>query len=556
MNLMRFLLRSARGMVLLTALVAALSGACNAGLIALVNTALNRAGHAGSTLLWGFIALGLGKLLNNLLSQVLLIRFSQGLIARLRQDLVRKILTVPLRHLEEIGTPRLMVALTEDVLAITQALLGMPAFGVNVAILLGGAAYLTWLSWKVLLALCGFILCGFCGYRLLIRRGFHRLNLAREVEDHLFSHFRGLTEGIKELKLHRNRRRAFLSRNIQTTTDAYRRHNVAAELHFIIADNWSHLLFYSMIGFILFLLPLHDHITPQAMTGYIVTTLYLMGPLAGVMGSLSVFGRANVALQKVEQLGALLTAHATDESAVGLPEPPTTFKQLDLLGVTHSYHRESEDSHFVLGPIHLTFHAGEVVFLVGGNGSGKTTLAKLITGLYPPETGAIHLDGTPITNQNRDDYRQLFSAVFADFHLFDSLLGMETPNLDAQARHYLTQLHLHHKVKVRNGTLSTTALSQGQRKRLALLTAYLENRPFYLFDEWASDQDPLFKEIFYTQLLPELKARGKTVLVITHDDKYFHRADRFLKLDYGKLVHEDSAEAPLTEPELEVCHER
>jgi putative ATP-binding cassette transporter len=88
---------------------------------------------------------------------------------------------------------------------------------------------------------------------------------------------------------------------------------------------------------------------------------------------------------------------------------------------------------------------------------------------------------------------------------------------------------------VRDGVLSTVDLSQGQRKRLALMTAYLEDRPIYLFDEWAADQDPVFKEVFYLALLPELKARGKTVIVISHDDHYFHVADRILKLDYGKI---------------------
>jgi putative ATP-binding cassette transporter len=91
---------------------------------------------------------------------------------------------------------------------------------------------------------------------------------------------------------------------------------------------------------------------------------------------------------------------------------------------------------------------------------------------------------------------------------------------------------------VREGAFSTLALSQGQRKRLALLTAYLEDRPIYLFDEWAADQDPQFKEIFYHHLLPELRARNKTVLVITHDDRYYDVADRLIKLDYGKLVYD------------------
>jgi putative pyoverdin transport system ATP-binding/permease protein len=158
------------------------------------------------------------------------------------------------------------------------------------------------------------------------------------------------------------------------------------------------------------------------------------------------------------------------------------------------------------------------------------------------------VDGRAIIDANRDDYRQLFSAVFSDFYLFDSFIGLNGDNLDAQAQTYLRQLHLDRKVKVNGSKLSTIYLSQGQRKRLALLTAYLEDRPFYLFDEWASDQDPQFKEIFYRQLLPDLKARGKTVLVITHDDGYFSCADRLVKLDYGQVAYEKNLNASSFRP--------
>ena len=158
------------------------------------------------------------------------------------------------------------------------------------------------------------------------------------------------------------------------------------------------------------------------------------------------------------------------------------------------------------------------------------------------------------SSKSDNNNRAQFSAVFSDFYLFESLLGLRAANLDAQAQDYLIQLHLDHKVKLRNGALSTTALSQGQRKRLALLTAYLEDRPFYIFDEWASDQDPLFKEIFYTQLLPELRARGKTALVITHDEKYFHLADRIVKLDYGQLLYVKRLGDRPVEPALQAWH--
>jgi putative ATP-binding cassette transporter len=445
-----------------------------------------------------------------------------------------------------------MVALTDDVLTITSALLCIPAFVVNLAILLGGGVYLAWLSWKVLLGFVGFIVLGAIGHRLFVARGFQHLNGAREAEDRLFKHFRALTEGIKELKLHRERRSRFLQQEVSVAMAKFQQHNVGAEIHFNIAQSWGHLLFFMLLGLILFALPAWQPISPGVLTGYVVTTLYLMGPLAGLLGSLSPFSRASVALKKIDELGLSLASHVAEECPRYQPEKEIIFDELELRGVTHSYHNEKDDSHFLLGPLSLTFGRGEVVFLVGGNGSGKSTLGKIITGLYPPEKGEICLNGRLVTNENRDDYRQLFSSVFSDFYLFENLLGLRAEGLDERARGFLSQLHLDHKVKVRDGLLSTIDLSQGQRKRLALLTAYLEDRPFYFFDEWASDQDPHFKELFYRELVPELRARGKTVVVITHDDKYFSFADRVIKLDYGQLVCERRREVKSYEPVLQM----
>lgn len=218
-----------------------------------------------------------------------------------------------------------------------------------------------------------------------------------------------------------------------------------------------------------------------------------------------------------------------------------------MAGVTHSYFREKENSSFTLGPVTLTLYPGALVFVTGGNGSGKTTLVKLLTGLYMPEHGELRLDGETIGAHNIQRYRQMFSVVFSDFFLFDELHGMQ--NVDADARQYLSLLQLDHKVSVQEGKLSTIDLSQGQRKRLALLTAYLEDRPIYVFDEWAADQDPLFRNIFYHKLLPELKSRGKTVIVISHDDRYFHLADRIIKLDYGLLEADEERSSKRTAAE-------
>jgi putative ATP-binding cassette transporter len=217
---------------------------------------------------------------------------------------------------------------------------------------------------------------------------------------------------------------------------------------------------------------------------------------------------------------------------------PTSGELLRLSGVTHRHRSDNGTDGFVLGPINLEVKSGELLFITGGNGSGKTTLAKLLLGLYVPEKGEIYLNGELITDEKREEYRQHFSAVFSDFYLFRTLFGLDSGHLDRTARDYLVRLQLDHKVKVQDRELSTLELSQGQRKRLALLAAYLEDRPIYLFDEWAADQDPVFKEIFYFQLLPELKRKGKAVVIISHDDRYYSVADRVIKLDYGKVQPE------------------
>jgi putative ATP-binding cassette transporter len=215
---------------------------------------------------------------------------------------------------------------------------------------------------------------------------------------------------------------------------------------------------------------------------------------------------------------------------------------LDVIDVAHVYSREQETETARVGPISLTLRPGTLTFVVGGNGSGKSTLVKLIAGLYEPEAGQILLDGVEINGDNRDWYRQHFAVIYGDFYLFGDLRPLGVHDLEKRALEYLKALKLDAKVRIENGAFSTLHLSQGQRKRLALVVAYLEDRPIYIFDEWASDQDPSFKRIFYTRLLPELKQRGKAVLVVTHDDGYFHLADEIIKLEDGRVAKDTSGQ--------------
>ncbi|MGB7249255.1 MAG: cyclic peptide export ABC transporter, partial [Phormidesmis sp.] len=292
---------------------------------------------------------------------------------------------------------------------------------------------------------------------------------------------------------------------------------------------------------ILFALPRWIGISPETRFGYVLAFTYILGPMESIVGKLPVLGRASIALNKIKTLGLNLSPASLQTSSLPPAEisaslPPAAWHRLTLKDAVHTYRTDQGDHEFTLGPVNLTVHPGELIFIIGGNGSGKSTLAKLLTGLYQPQSGSIWLDDQRISTANQEWYRQHFSVVFSDFYLFDRLLGFDSSADDIRARAYLKKLQLEHKVSIEQGQFSTTALSQGQRKRLTLLTAYLENRPLYLFDEWAADQDPTFKEIFYTQFLPELQSQGKTIFVISHDDRYFHLADRLLKLDYGSVT--------------------
>lgn len=537
MNLLWLLLQASWVNVAIAVLTGLISGGCSARLIALINSAVNE--QSTTNLLWYFVGLALIALLTSVISQVLLISLAQEAVYHLRLRLSRGILSSPLRHLEELGASRLLATLTEDVQTLSNTIFVIPFLCIDIAIIAGCLIYLGWLSGVVFLIVIVFLGIAIASTQFMLTHARKFLSLAREEEDRLFKHFRAITEGIKELKLHALRRQAFLSDELQISAAASRDYNLTAFKTFAIATGWGNLLFFTIVGLLLFVLPQLATVSTPVLAAYILTITYLLVPFQNILQRLPALFRANVALQKVERMKLAL---ASQKETNNITEIATTnWNKLELDQVTHTYRGEHEDTSFVLGKISLTLYPGQLVFIVGGNGSGKSTLAKIITGLYIPESGKIRLDDEIINEENLEQYRQHFSVVFSDFFLFDRLLGIEKDSLDQQAQEYLQKLHLNTKVQVKDGLLSTTALSQGQRKRLALLTVFLEDRPIYLFDEWASDQDPYFRDIFYKELLLSLKQRSKTIIVISHDDRYFHLADRVIKLDYGKVEYDSAA---------------
>ncbi|HJT20926.1 MAG TPA: cyclic peptide export ABC transporter, partial [Nitrospira sp.] len=481
-----FLFRRSRSMMTAMVSIGLLSGLCSTAVLALINQVLYRNDGPRWWLAAAFTAVVLGKLATQISSQVMLARFSQATTLELSLSLCEKILNAPFRRTEAQGAARLFVTLSDDISMLAWSIQCLPQLAMNAAIVAGCGFYLAWLSWPTFLLVVAATIFGAWGYHWLHTRAFGTIYSSREARGQLFAHFRTLTEGLKELLMHRRRRTEFLDQDVRAAADLYRRTSIEASTQYALAEAWSHLAFYAMIGVILFVFPTLLSLSPDALIGYVVVLLYMMSPIWGIIGAWPTVERGQVAFDNITRLGVSLDESSERDDLHRFPEAGKR-PDISLKNVVFTYEGNSAgETSFSLGPLTLDLPAGELIFVIGGNGSGKSTFVKVLAGLYVPQQGEICLSGTVITGANRPWYREHFSVVFSDFFLFGKLLGVDRSEVGKSAQAYLTRLKIDHKVTVKDGTFSTVDLSQGQRKRLALLTAYLEDRPVYVFDEWAA----------------------------------------------------------------------
>lgn len=339
--------------------------------------------------------------------------------------------------------------------------------------------------------------------------------------------------GFKELKIHKTKQNEF-KKDMQSSCKEYRDKRIKGDLSFANAFIIGELVFTLVIGAVAFAFHLiFKDIKISSLRNYVFIFLYMTGPVNGVLESIPQILKIRISYKRLNELSDELSVIKTtkDESATASIEHKDTM-ELVLRDVEYRY-SNNEGEEFSIGPISCNFKSGEITFITGGNGSGKSTLAKLITGLYIPSSGEIYLNDYKMKSEDISEY---FSTILSDFYLFEKLYGIDYENKQDKIQEYLDILRIKNKIQINNGAFSTIKLSTGQRKRLALMVSYLEDRPIYLFDEWAADQDPEFRSFFYSILLPELKRNGKCIIAITHDDKYFNLADKVIKMEMGKII--------------------
>ena len=525
-------------LLVLSALSGILSGGSTAGLVALIHRIIQTGLTVGDHALGKFILLLSGYVLFSVLSAYFMVKLSQQILHDLRLMMSQRILMTPLKTIEDIGRATLLSYLSQFLEALRLLMADLPGTFVHLATLFGLYAYIIWLS-PLLSAVLFVFLC--IGVPLYVKpMALYRKYLQQyaEAQGRLNTFLHALLDGIKELLQHHAKKSAFVNRHLRAISEQAQDVTLRTRVFGNLLNRWGELYLFLGMALILFVLPRYNLVSFEQIESFLLLFLFSLAPLRSMIGFWFSLQRVWVGLQQLESLELQLIEddsplHAYDSEVFGAPAQPF---RLTIESLSYTYYHSEQHEDFTLGPISFDVHDAQIMFITGGNGSGKSTLAKLLCGLYLPEGGRMTYNGLEVDHHTRSAYRELFSVIFFDFFLFETLLGLEEQDIDEKANLYLERLRLNQKVSVRNGNYSLLSLSQGQRKRLALLRAYLDDRPIYLFDEWAADQDAAFKAIFYEELLPELKQQGKAVIVITHDESYFHIADHIVKLIDGKQV--------------------
>jgi putative pyoverdin transport system ATP-binding/permease protein len=473
-----------------------------------------------------------------------LIRLTNSIVYEKRMELAQKILATSYQQLEQIENGKLQASLnndTENISKLANLIVNVLTWSITI---LSGFVYLGFINPYALLA--SLLIVGIAAllFTVMGRSANALWKQTRDLQNHFFRFIQDLLLGFKELSLNRQKRIDF-QQDMDASCQTYRDKRNIADIrvaHVLIA---CELLFIVVIGIVVFGFPtMFAEITSSELRNYMVVFIYMTGPMTAILNAIPQLMQLKISWNRILEVERKITRliSNSEASSIGDVSEDTSPMKIRLEAVTYQYRNSSGDE-FTVGPIDYEFKSGEITFIIGGNGSGKSTLAKLLTGLYAPSSGFVKVNGAAIAPEQLGQY---YTAIFSDVYLFDKLYGIDYENKLEAAQHYLSVLELSDKVQIYENGFSTIKLSTGQRKRLALLISYLEDKPICLFDEWAADQDPEYRRFFYEVLLPDMKEKGKCVIVITHDDRYFDAADQQLRMERGILMDGSKQPLPLT----------
>lgn len=459
-----------------------------------------------------------------------MIEFANNKVVEMRRKLFFIVLDTKQEKFEKVDKGRFYTCINNDMEILSNNIRDIITVLTNSLTIIACFAYLAYLSF-----ICFVIsLAIFVGAVLLqtfyVNKQEKIFVMLMKVQQQVYNFLDSLTKGHKELIVNRCKRDDY-KEDFSSVNKAYTDARIISEKKKTNIYILGQSLLYIVIGLVIFVYPvLFKNIEADVLRSYALVFLFIISPVSYLVDLLPRALETRVSYKRVIQLISELEKNVGSSAAV---QPIQNLKTIELKNVCYHYPTDNEDeSGFCIGPINAVLEARKIHFIIGSNGSGKSTLVKVLTGLYEESDGAVLINGKKTT---ADERCELFSSVYSDYYLFKKLYGLSSEGKEDDIAYYLSQLRISDKLTISNDELSTVDLSSGQRKRVALLLCYLDNKDIYVFDEWAADQDVVFREFFYRELLPKMKEEGKTVIAITHDDRYFDVADQIIRIDLGKV---------------------
>jgi len=471
----------------------------------------------------------------------------ENTVHSLRTNLILNLQKIELRDVEFIGIPKINSVLSLDTLNISQVATPLAFAAQSFVLSLFAFIYLGYISITGLIltiVVSSLSIWIFLNHAEAVQNA---LSSAQTKAGEMQEQVNSLVDGFKELKLSNEKFRDAVNGAIESSAAAIEHKLVA---HKALSRDFVLYQFsvFALLGSMAFVMPILGSETSDHVKQLVAAVMFLVSPLFGMIGSVPTILSANLAANNViefdKQLDSLNSHKTNRYGSSSINEIKENIETLDILNansfaskisfenVRFEYSLKNE---FSVGPLNFFINPRDLIFISGNNGSGKTTIFKLLTGLYQPTSGNIIIDNQSVWPESIFYYRSLFAVVFSDFYLFKQLYGINS--IDPEwTNTWLDRLQLTNKLKIINGKFSTLKLSTGQRKRLALFAALAEKKPILILDEWAADQDPGFRHYFYNSILPLIRAENITVIAITHDENYFHLADKRLHLENGVLV--------------------
>ncbi|MEM7185358.1 MAG: cyclic peptide export ABC transporter [Bacteroidota bacterium] len=479
-----------------------------------------------------FLAIVVYTYLLNVIFQKGLNRFAFKVLYENEKKLFNQILSAPLVTLEKFGTQRFYTAM-EDLRLFSNLPFTVTHTVNSLLMLIIGVIYMFTLSVSSALIVLGLIVIVAICYFVVMNSMSSQVATIRKYNEHYYKYVEDLIKGFKELKLSMSRRRNIMNKYLGPNRDKSEVLDFKINYVFLSINMISQYGLYFVIAAVLFGLPAMGLLSREDVIAYVVVILFISGPINNLINLQQMYTRFMVANRRIKNFVKDFQIAENDFEASTMEDQ--TFHSLEFKDICFEYENENEEKTFALGPVNMNITKGEVIFVVGGNGSGKSTFINILSGLYEPSGGSIRLNGeSEISIKN--DLQDSMAVIFTDNHIFSNNYDNYELEGNSSYGELLETMRLHEVVADDKDDSARRRFSKGQSKRMSMIFALLENKPILILDEWAADQDPHFRKFFYEELIPRLKQEGKTIVAVTHDDAYFHLADRIVKFDYGKII--------------------